>query len=597
MKRLLLLAILLPLNLWAGGDIYVAPTTATPAGNDANAGTEVAPLATIAHALEHITDSNGGWNIILRSGTYSEHDINVAASKTGVDAGSDNVYDSTWNSLRSYPGEWAKINGQESNTNNVGAVIRNSGNLSSTDVASDVARAWIFERIEITGGGSGVHGNVATACGIWWSFGPFTIRYCYIHDNLAYTDDENPSGIGGQPWQWATIEYNYVVGNGSETDHDGNDRQLMTQTAEQCYYEYPPNNATTGIAIAVRDNIVRYNMIDATGQSIGIGMKASNRLTPRLENDGNPIRDITDTTYRANGDKIHHNIVTGATRSGILWQSDWPQIYNNIVDMGGGTGAFGAIETARASGQSGVDTIYPVVYNNTIIGAYAGLFNDMDGKYFQTFQMFAVNNILDSQGQGYDYDEFPFTLYHVYVDNDEWYAARTWPTDFNISSVKVDRNYIYRSGATAGNDFLFGKGLYATGYDHDLSVAQFNSAYSVTNYISATAGMYIGTTGADRYTLSSSWGDYSTVSSGGMGGNHPYLGSTSIPSYMGAVNPTSDDWVAGVLGLATDGNSDGIPDNLLSATAGSTPSWVEGSTPTPAPPTLSNVTISNGRVQ
>ncbi len=93
MKKMLavLVLVLLPWSVWAGGDIYVATT-----GNDSAAGTEGAPLATIAHALTHITDANGGWNIILRGGTYNEHDLYIDPDYTGTSG--------AWNTMRSYPG-------------------------------------------------------------------------------------------------------------------------------------------------------------------------------------------------------------------------------------------------------------------------------------------------------------------------------------------------------------------------------------------------------------------------------------------------------------------------------------------------------------
>jgi hypothetical protein len=43
---------------WGGKTIYVAPATATPAGNDANAGTSGAPVATILKALQLIQAAN-----------------------------------------------------------------------------------------------------------------------------------------------------------------------------------------------------------------------------------------------------------------------------------------------------------------------------------------------------------------------------------------------------------------------------------------------------------------------------------------------------------------------------------------------------------
>jgi len=69
----LIVTCLISLPAWAGGDIYVATTGNDTTGN----GSIGTPYATIAKAITAITDSNGGWNIILRSGTYNDTAANV----------------------------------------------------------------------------------------------------------------------------------------------------------------------------------------------------------------------------------------------------------------------------------------------------------------------------------------------------------------------------------------------------------------------------------------------------------------------------------------------------------------------------------------
>lgn len=576
MKRLLCLLLLLPVNLWAGGNIYVATT-----GNDTSGtGAVGSPLATIAHALEHITDANGGWNIILRGGTYHEHDIDITSSVSGTSG--------AWNTMRSYPGEWAIIDGDHNCQTMMHPVIYNDGYYVTDGSPASYGQYWTFERLGITQGGLAGGGDVS-AYGIYWVHGPMKVRYCEVYDNLSDLHSSNPAGIGGSCANNWTIEYNYVHDNGTSGAHGGNDRQIMTYTQEEGTYD-----STTSGDIAnwgVKNNAIRYNLVMPGANSQGIATKASNRLTPMTS----PFnRSTTDATYKSQGDKIHHNIVIGGTVAGIFWQSDFTQIYNNIVEMDISVSAgSGAINTRRWY-SDGVDTIYPCVYNNTTINGI-GLYNDMDGKYFQTFEGFWVNNIIDSPIE--DGDDYPITLYHVYADGDEWYAGRSWPGDFDITGVKVDRNYIYRGSQASGHDILFGKRLYSSGFSSNgFSVSSFETYRSVDLFIQATQEsgankLWTGTTGANKYIAvgTHNLGETGkTIGSNGLGGNHPYLSGVTIPSYIGATNPDDNAWVAGVLALDAT--------YMASATDGSDPSWVEGST-TPAPPTISNVTISNGRVQ
>ena len=64
-------------------------------------------------------------------------------------------------------------------------------------------------------------------------------------------------------------------------------------------------------------------------------------------------------------------------------------------------------------------------------------------------------------------------------------------------------------------------------------------------------------------------------------------GVASVAAYVGATNPSDDSWVAGVLALDAS--------YMTSATNGSTPTWIEGSTPTPH--TSVNVNLYNAVVK
>jgi len=100
MKRLIIIPILFICLTLSATKYYVAPTTATPAGNDANAGTITLPMATFAHAVTHAT---AGDTVYFRGGTYPMTDV-VRLSTSGT-AGN---YINFWN----YPSESPVFDGQ-----------------------------------------------------------------------------------------------------------------------------------------------------------------------------------------------------------------------------------------------------------------------------------------------------------------------------------------------------------------------------------------------------------------------------------------------------------------------------------------------------
>ena len=73
---------------------YVAPT-----GNDANNGSKRKPLKTIAAALQRV---NPGDTVFLREGSYGEFVVPTRSGKPGKMI-----------TLKSYPGEIAKIDGSD----------------------------------------------------------------------------------------------------------------------------------------------------------------------------------------------------------------------------------------------------------------------------------------------------------------------------------------------------------------------------------------------------------------------------------------------------------------------------------------------------
>jgi hypothetical protein len=516
-------------------------TSRNSSGNNGNA------YRTIQAAVNAMTS---GDDIFIRGGTYYEHDILIPVSKSGTS--------SNWSSIQSYPGEWAIINGQRlcaTGATSPGAVIHN-GNPNNHDNPSEMASYWKFERLEITGGGTPVGSGDNAGHGIYWGFGPIQVRYCYIHDNMGSWGDENPSGLGGCNWRNSTVEYNYFKNNGAD-NYTNNVFQITNMAS------YPEYGYAFGSNTMLWKNEIRYNYI--SGIAGGIRTKGTAWLTT--------TRNGTDTTNQTYGDKIHHNIIqqTSSSIPALFYQQDFAQIYNNIVDQTGCAAAEEnwAIATSRVRSESRY-TLWTSIYNNTVYNGAADLGGFADPSDSGTVaKIFIYNNILDNM---------KYTFAPIAYGATAAWAGYSPSTLMSITNLTIDRNYIYRTSNTpavyVGN---------APSWTGRYTVTEWEALKSGTNmykqdYNSGNL-LYNGTTGADKYRVRSAHtveGSI-TISNGGAGINHPYISGVTIPSYIGAANPSDDAWVAGVLALNVT--------YFTNVTSGSTPTWIEGAGGTTTPDT------------
>lgn len=467
-------------------------------GSDGNA------YRTIQNAVNAMSS---GDDIFIRGGTYYEHDIYIPTTKSGTS--------SNWSSMQSYTGEWAIIDGQRACSGSiVHAVIYNGGFVH--EGSQVYAKYWLFERLEITGGGlSG--SSVAPAAGIWWNTGPITLRYCYLHDNIADNADENPAGFNGCSQQYVLIEYCYFKNNGSLFHEHGNSRNIcMTGSTEYSSTKYDEN-------WYVKNNIIRYNLIDANG-AVGIATKASQRLTS--------TRTGSDFSRKNLGDKIHHNIIRNAKYGGIFYQQDYVQIYNNIITMSSSAGEEDWGIAVRRIRTDDKDTLYSMVYNNTLINTdAAAIFNGYEGQSSTPAYWWCYNNIIDSHNDDWARDDI---------------SIGTEVSSFDTSNVHIDRNYFYR----CDDDNVI-----RIGNTHR-TVSSYETAFPGKNLFqnraySSSNPLYLGTSGADLYKTRGSHileGSY-TILNAGIGTAHPYLDGVQIPSYVGATNPNDNAWVDTVLSL------------------------------------------------
>ena len=143
----------------------------------------------------------------------------------------------------------------------------------------------------------------------------------------------------------------------------------------------------------------------------------------------------------------------------------------------------------------------------------------------------------------------------IYGSVDTWQSADfgvdilgTW-AEADLDGYFADKNYSYMPGATTTDVFWNLTG--------DQTVSQFESAFSgATHYLNTSAGdppCFVGSSGSDQFKVNSNHivEGSTTISNGGIGGNHPYLSGVTIPDYIGAVDPDSSVWVSGVLDSVT----------------------------------------------
>lgn len=316
----------------------------------------------------------------------------------------------------------------------------------------------------------------------------------------------------------------------------GNDRNIcFTGSTEYSSTPYDEN-------WYVKNNIVRYNFVDCNGGG-GIMTKAIQRLTS--------VRDGSDMTHKAWGDKIYGNIVINAKYGGIFWQQDFVQIYNNIVVMKSGISGSNWNIATRRWGSEGCDIQHATIYNNTLMsGQGASIFHGVDGKYSTRDYWYCYNNIIDRNID--DYDSWDITYGHM-----PYYSGVT-NAMFSDSGIHIDRNYFYASPNTS---VILYRNIDGTG--DNFTVTQWEQKFAgvqlYQNSYSASNLLYQGSTGASSYKTRSGHvieGSL-TVANSGIGGLHPYLTDVQIPSYIGATDPNNNGWVDTVLGLSTISNLSG----------------------------------------
>lgn len=584
---------------------------------------------TVQGAVNVVT---AGDTIYMRGGTYGSADLNATAVADHVVI-PQGKQGTAQNPIRmmSYPGEWAILDGEYAKNgleytnqwdstitynagdgvawlgftwvslqnNNIGVYINgenpNEPALGSSwwypfgpaviayrkGGQSNGPAYWIFSRFEVKRGGKTDYKCLGGGISLRTSFHN-TFEYLYIHDNIG-SGYENDGGISLQQDpeapQYNTIQYCYLKDNGDPANINTGNIVLFGD------YANPPNIT---IANARIGNEIKYNLI--VGGYKGIKNKNDQFLT----NDHTGAN----TTYEDYGDKIHHNIILDFLGKGIECRQDFQQIYNNIISSSLATnGKLGILVGCNETNEDR-EPFHVVAYNNTIIGNSLTWMNQDNDLYGPTKTprenyhpyAYAYNNILESYGTdtGTNADD---SILKMDLNIMAGHAADTIDEAcVNWSTVHIGNNLFWPRSTSDGC-------IYSCIVGNPYTPASLVSAGRATNlWANSTAGLHPGSSGADKYKTVGTFdldgvSGNKTIADGGIGvtsnNDHPYLNGVKIPSYIGAVNPSSDAWVQGVLNLAT-------YTNLRDAGSGD-PSWIEGSSQledTIAPASPSGLSVS-----
>jgi len=506
--------------------IYVAP-------GGSGSGSPSSPYGSIQTAVNAM---NPGDHIVLRGGTHAGC-ICINPSKNG-----DSWSSGHYNKMYSYPGEWAIIDGQDSchtpcaGGGEPGGILLGYAVWATGNTAYDLSYWW-FERLELTGGSGrsdipGIH-----SAGFWGNGGPFKFRYLYVHDNQADNGGENPGGLKGQCWQDSLVEYCYFKDNGMRAGGGDNNNPANIVIYSDYNPEYIANNgfnANDNRGHAYR-NEIRYNYFE--GSYTGFKNKNAQFLTSRTN--------WQDAQYDTYGDKIHHNIFYGASVYAIGPNTDFDQIYNNIIDSND--------RGIASPHEPNFGELYKIViYNNLIRNSNSWDIRRFTDTVPSTHYGWDYNNMIENPG-GCNWIEC----------NNECSIAVGACGGGSLSEYYNTNNYFYNPSSTLFN--LEQTTYSAAGFETQTKTAGPKIVYS------DSVNPYIGSSGADQYITdgSHSLGSGVTIANGGVGGAHPYLSGVTIPSYVGATNPDDNDWVAGVMSLRDVA--------ILQSMDIDDPTWIEGS--------------------
>ncbi len=438
---------------------------------------------TVRAAIANMTN---GDDIFMRGGIYRERTITIPLTKNGSSV--------KWNTLQSYPGEWAILDGEDLLDNDSCYLLGYPG-MNNRD---EELHYWVFQRFEMRRASSTLNGSTRA---LWVNGGPFIVRHVYFNKNWVNTNGDNPSAIRMYRPHDSKIQYCYFQQNGAY----GFDRMNGAQIALFSDYNWDRDiDSLVDSSNCTRRNDISFNLFDSS--SNGIKHKATQVLTTGHNG--------ADMRYKSLGDNFHHNVFRGHLNA-ICGNSDFLQIHHNISYSG-------SIEISEQSGTE-PDRLNCTVYNNTVIlgKMFIPEAHDAPQATYAPF-VYVVNNLIDSGVPSWDLGILGFGD-----------ARSAYTQNYDATNLIANNNYLYRP--TSMNHFSFGSN---TGNNCMMfrTVAEVASCYSFTNWTNSSSGVFQGTSGITRYKTNNSnvIDGAITIADGGVGGNHPYLTGITFPGYVGA---------------------------------------------------------------
>jgi hypothetical protein len=519
----------------AWGKTYYVST----AGSDGNVGTISLPFKTIKQGVKVMAL---GDSLYLRGGRYNESNISLNG-KIGTPV--KKYY------IASYPNEWAIVDG---------GYPGDCAIFTATTAWGSAICYWKFERIEVTGAGHNptkeAYNNNFYGKGFeFWTGHHIEFNRCYVHHNYGGGGPNGGAGISimnkdGHGAQNITIKYCVVEENGWPGVNNENNQNIVL------YADY--HDAAKDIPsldYPMQQNEIAYNLV--IGSTIGIKTKSCQRIV--LDNKGNLP---TSLAGKNRGDKIHHNIIKGPSLCGIVYEQDFKQVYNNIIDLRGKKAS--GISNDPVYTRNDRETFYSVIYNNTIIG---------DAAYTYEGSALNIEHGNKNDAEGSNYDQF-VDKYHpyIYCFNNIMYHTQK-DVDFNIhlnvsySKVPIplrifDWKTIHISNNFFGDRSVDVKAISMGKFISTIpAVMDSNTGYVVSinkfkDYSSGNVNFALPTTNLfldkDLYRTNPDCivnGTSVTVKNAGIGNAHPYLENQMLPKYIGATDPANYKWVDTVQNL------------------------------------------------
>lgn len=462
---------------------YLAlPDAGHSSGGPGGSGTIDDPWHDLNYALNKY--ANGGTNarvnpgdtLYLRGGTYDISTMTTPSGYSGPVLLPNTSINSDRITIKSYPGEWAVLDG-------VGTKRILQGPSSGT------VYNITFEDLEIKNGltegldfrSDAGYSDVVMQGAIF--------RNIYFHDNTDSNHDNNPAGLMLAGTN-CVVEYCTFEDNGTPGDSHLNSANLALMNSYNtdlgAVDPYPRKN-----------NIIRYNRF--VGSAIGIKDKGdSNFVSNNNISGGIPV-----TTHADWSNEIHHNLFLGQLNAGYYLQQDYINVHHNIFDGQSASGNTGVFFDSYDYDSKVV--WYPNIYNNTFINnADSGIAVEINPNYSYGYYWSIKNNLfvgasihyltylsgntinkpITSNYNGLDTAQTAVARYLNY-GNINFVSLKSYGFDansINISLAVTDSaNYDYRlpGGSAAIGTGEGGIDLGATAYGAENWAA--STGYSLTN--------------------------------------------------------------------------------------------------------------------